>query len=71
MSALFITALKGLQLVPNGVGGCFMVTDMLHGKVRDDFTRKLGYPVWFPTSLGACARALLPLSTALRPALCA
>jgi hypothetical protein len=45
-------ALKAIQLLPNGIGGCVMSTDIIHGQVRPDFVQKMGYPPWFPTVLG-------------------
>lgn len=41
-----------MQLLPNGIGGLMMSTDLIHGKVRSDFVQKMGYPAWFPTVLG-------------------
>ena len=50
--ATTMLALKGFQLLPNGIGGLVMSTDLLHGKVSADFVNKFGFPVWFPTALG-------------------
>ena len=48
----WVTALKCLQLLPNGLGGIVMSTDFMHRQVRRDFTVKFGFPAWFPTALG-------------------
>ena len=45
-------SMKGLQLLPNGIGGAMMSMDWLHGKVSQDMVPKLGFPAWFPTALG-------------------
>jgi hypothetical protein len=50
MSVLF--GIKLAQLLPNGLGGAFMSTDILHGKARRDMVQKMGYPWWFATALG-------------------
>ena len=46
------TALRGLQCLPNGVGGVAMSLDFLHKQVQRDFVTKMGFPSWFPTALG-------------------
>ena len=51
MSSLYL-GLKGMQLLPNGLGGLAMSTDIIHGQVRKDFVEKMGFPWWFPTTLG-------------------
>jgi hypothetical protein len=47
-----MSLLKGLQLLPNGMGGAMMSLDCIHGQVRRDFKEKMGFPGWFPTVLG-------------------
>ena len=38
--------LRAMQLLPNGIGGALMSTDVLHKQVRRDFVEKLKFPVW-------------------------
>lgn len=50
---LLVTALKCVQLLPNGLGGLFMLSDCVHGKAHREFVGKLlGFPPWFCTMLG-------------------
>ena len=35
-----LTGLKGIQLLPNGLGGSMMALDFIHGMVRRDFEEK-------------------------------
>ena len=58
-NALF--GLRCLQILPNGIGGSLMVTDMLHKQVQRDFVEKMRYPWWFPTVLGAWKLSQLAL----------
>jgi hypothetical protein len=46
------TACKLMQALPNGLGGCVLSLDCVHGKASRDMVLKLGYPRWFPTCLG-------------------
>ena len=48
----WLTGLKGLQLLPNGMGGLMMSLDIVHHQVRKDFVSKMGFPAWFPSALG-------------------
>ena len=50
LSALYV--LRGVQCLPNGIGGVIMSLDCVHGQVRRDFVSKFGFPPWFPTALG-------------------
>ena len=40
-----------MQALPNGLGGIFLSTDIVHGMVRQEF-KEFGYPAWFPTVVG-------------------
>ena len=47
------TGFKLLQIVPMGVMGLVMATDVVHGQISREFVGKLGYPSWFAPALGS------------------
>lgn len=57
-----LTLLKGMQVLPNGVGGVAMSLDCIHGQVSRDMVQKMGFPRWFPTALGCYKLAQLALN---------
>ena len=59
-----LNLLRGLQCLPNGLGGAMLATDWLHGQAQPDMVRKMGYPPWFPTVLGIFKLTQLALNWA-------
>ena len=47
-----LTWCKLLQLLPMGLGGLVLSTDVVHGLARKEMANDFGFPSWFPTVLG-------------------
>jgi hypothetical protein len=47
-----LTGCKLLQLLPMGLGGLVLSSDVVHGMARKEMAANFGFPSWFPTALG-------------------